>query len=473
MTIESYSKFVIDSPFFESLTKPISSRPVPWEGYARSNQLSIDEADSMKKLDIQEIQEKIDTIDSNVALYSTKVLAVLNKLDRNDAIENLLDLIAKTYTDNNTRGPLVLLNGLLELNNIDSSLPFNTIAKFLDNQNETIQMLSSYDLTILLISAPKSMRISNDIVSNLFQLITTQFLVSENKNLVFFGIQLLKELLSISSFRHIFWSFQSNFFPPLYKLLNQNSTDLQLRYYTLLSIWLLSFNKEISIKLPELYKDIIAKYLSLSKDSVKEKIVRLAVSTLANFISIPKNENIIKVFLYEKAVDIFNQLIERKWADDELKQDLSLILTTLNDAVVNLTTFDQYEIELSKEQFNWSPPHKSEEFWIENVTKFKENNFKIFVQLIKLLQLSEDEQDAIFIFESLSKEQQQQFTLNQAIICHDLGMVVKHLPESIKFLEKNPSLKYTIMNLMNSQNADVKYEALRTTQILVSHSFTV
>lgn len=452
MTVEN--KFVIDSPYFLALTKPLSSRSIHLDN---GSNLQDEEVEMLKELETQSIDDKLASISANLGLYLSRFIGILNKSSSPEIVGKVLDYILKFYIDSDNGEDLT--KALIDLNKIDKSLPFSSLSRHLKSTSEVVQLQSSYLLTVLILTQPELL--SDDVVAiELFDLIDKLFKTSD-LNLTTFASQLLVKLLSIKQNRELYWSMQSKYVSTVYHLLTQ-TPDLQLRYNLLLLIWLLTFNEKVAIKLPELFKDIVFNYLNFAKDSIKEKIARLSIATLLNFVKVSKNESIIKLFLYERATDIFTKLNERKWADEDLKEDITQILEILNDAIVNLTTFDEYEMELSKKKFNWSPPHKSEEFWIDNIDKFKQNNFKVFKQLIQILDTPTD---------SMSSEDLKQHQLNQTIICHDLGMIVKHLPETIKFLEKNSTLKYTIMNLMNSTNSDVKYEALKTTQILVSYSF--
>ena len=103
----------------------------------------------------------------------------------------------------------------------------------------------------------------------------------------------------------------------------------------------------------------------------------------------------------------------------------------------------------------WSPCHKNLNFWIDNLSKFKENNFKILKKLLLLIES-----------DTLSNDDKFQ---NQSIVCYDISMLIK---TDNSMLDKILQLgfKNKIMALMNSPNANVKFEALKTLQLLVSMS---
>lgn len=152
-------------------------------------------------------------------------------------------------------------------------------------------------------------------------------------------------------------------------------------------------------------------------------------------------------------------MIERKWSDNELKDDLNTLYDLLNDSIKSLTNFDEYENEIKTKHLLWSPCHKNSEFWYDNIDKFKENNWKLLKSLIALLSDDNSAPDANV----------NQLYINQSIICYDLSMLIKVAPEVVKVIN-SLGTKTKIMTLMNSPNSNVKFEALRTTQLLVANS---
>ena len=207
-----------------------------------------------------------------------------------------------------------------------------------------------------------------------------------------------------------------------------------------------------------MYKRQIEVLYAISKDAVKEKIVRLAIDSLLNLLNLSdprKKEQVVKHYLLASGLETTKQLLERKWADNELKDDLNTMLEILNEAVTTLTTFDEYTNELNTKTFVWSPSHKSEEFWYENIDEFKKNDWKLLKQIIALLSERTDDSKRLY--------------QNQTIVCYDIGQMIKQAPETARALDKIGG-KAIVMNLMNSPNSNVKYEALRTTQQLVALS---
>jgi V-type H+-transporting ATPase subunit H len=99
----------------------------------------------------------------------------------------------------------------------------------------------------------------------------------------------------------------------------------------------------------------------------------------------------------------------------------------------------------------WSPAHKSDNFWKANIGKFKEQDWKILKELAQIINESQD-------------------SLVLAVACSDISYIINELPESARLLEKLGA-KVKIMSLMNSSDPEVRFEALTATQTFITHSF--
>lgn len=100
--------------------------------------------------------------------------------------------------------------------------------------------------------------------------------------------------------------------------------------------------------------------------------------------------------------------------------------------MINHWTFSK---ELLSGQLEWSPAHKSERFWRENVTHFNSNNFELIGVLAALLE---------------SKE-----TLTKAVACHDLGEFARYHPTGKRVLHEH-NIKTKILQLIDSPDLQVQ-----------------
>ena len=127
--------------------------------------------------------------------------------------------------------------------------------------------------------------------------------------------------------------------------------------------------------------DVVALLVGVAKAAVKEKVQRVVVATLRvsndchptcppqlnqqNLLAIAPAQNFPSMFT-SKLLPFVVSLLSRKWSDEEVVEDLEFLKDELTTRLENLTTYDEYVSELESGHLVWSPPHESEEFWMEN-----------------------------------------------------------------------------------------------------------
>ena len=136
----------------------------------------------------------------------------------------------------------------------------------------------------------------------------------------------------------------------------------------------------------------------------------------------------------------------------------------MNVKLILISTFDEYSTELESGHLSWTPPHRNEEFWRDNAIKLTQQNNKLLKTLARLLSTSKN-------------------PVVLAVGCHDIGQLVKQVPQARKYTVLHPSIlilcrdvqslgaKTRIMELMGHSDPDVRYEALSTVQLLMSGQF--
>lgn len=389
---------------------------------------------------------------------------LLNKLDinsRDDVIKHLLVLINDLII--NLPEFSTQLNGL---HDTDSFLPFEPFLKHLDNNDVIIKNLSLYNVVLLINEFSKKDQLDKQIIVKIYQKILS-LIDSNDTNLKFLNIQILNKLIVNKTFKTIFIeNIEFDKINHLIETFNNeliNSNNLQLMYNTLLTIWILSFNGKFNKKIIVKYPQLIGNLLIISKNSIKLKIIRLSISILKNFISIFDYESdsfkFIKIILFNDGLNIISNLKSRKFSsngsDEELTNDLNDVNDKLIDVVENkLTSFDEYLTELENPKLlNWnSPTHKSKEFWSENAANFKKDGFKLVLKMFDIL--SGDSSN-----------------LGKIIILNDLQFLINSLGDDlVSFIKENKKFKLQIMELLdNSSDNELKYQSLKTIQLIVGH----
>eukprot|EP00429_Kryptoperidinium_foliaceum_P094373 CAMPEP_0176204266 /NCGR_PEP_ID=MMETSP0121_2-20121125/11000_1 /TAXON_ID=160619 /ORGANISM="Kryptoperidinium foliaceum, Strain CCMP 1326" /LENGTH=440 /DNA_ID=CAMNT_0017543183 /DNA_START=56 /DNA_END=1378 /DNA_ORIENTATION=+ len=210
----------------------------------------------------------------------------------------------------------------------------------------------------------------------------------------------------------------------------------QYLYRCIFALWMLSFEPEGAIFFKE--EEVIVKIRDIIKASSSEKVVRLALTVLRNFLTH-------KVFAEQVVelgvLEVVQALEYEKWRDSDMYDDIRDMSSQISLKVQEMSNFDRYERELKEGKLKWGFIHSSK-FWSENVLKFEQNDFRPLKMLAMLL----TSQDPVTL----------------AVACHDLGEFVAMHPLGKKQIS-GLQVKERVMELMGSQDPahrDVRREAL-------------
>lgn len=199
--------------------------------------------------------------------------------------------------------------------------------------------------------------------------------------------------------------------------------------------------------------DIILLYTHLLRLSPKEKTTRLILSTLYNLLE--KNQKtLLPTAVLARLPALLENLSGRHLTDPDLLEDLQSLKELLDEYTKTKTTFDEYVAEVHSGHLRWSPPHRSTIFWAENARKILEyQNGEVPRKLAEIMQKPWDNDKQVL-----------------AIACNDIGCLVKEVPEKRSQLEKI-GLKRRIMELMASDDENVRWESLRALGGWLKYSF--
>lgn len=476
----SQKPFILDSASFNDAKAAISERIIPWEGLARLGVVTEDDANNIKRLEKQSAESRKRTLVLLLDLYSHSLLNLLNKLqvdDKTDVVKNILCLINDLLVGLPDQE---LLLALLQLSSIDESLPYHPFVKHLDSADHTTKTLALYNLTLLFGKAarlPSAVLPEPLVLAHTFSVLLSDLFIgnTHDPNAQFIGVQLLQELVLVRAYKTIYYgeNLTENFGPInnfLSKLAKRpNSSGLQLLYNVLLVAWILTFDPRLTKAVLHEFPDLVSSLLIIAKESVKLKVVRVAVGTLKNLVTIlssPAEQfKVIKLVLFYGGMATIATLKERKFAsngsDEELSKDLEVILETLNEIVATkMTSFEEYLTEMDNPHLiGWtSPMHKSAEFWQENARKFQDKNYSLVGKMFEIMLLEDDSNS----------------TTRAVIMLNDLQFLIKELGAGlVEFIStaKDAQYKLLIMSYLDNTQGDseLKYQALKTVQLLVGH----
>jgi V-type H+-transporting ATPase subunit H len=130
-------------------------------------------------------------------------------------------------------------------------------------------------------------------------------------------------------------------------------------------------------------------------------------------------------------------LVERKFNDEDVHDDIVVIDDTLARFMTTLTSFSKYQTEIMTGRLQWSPVH-SEKFWRENADRFEDDGFLLIRRLIELLD-SEDE-------------------LTVEVACYDLGEFARFHPDGRKVVDKLGAKRKLMAKMAHKQSKSKKRE---------------
>ena len=81
--------------------------------------------------------------------------------------------------------------------------------------------------------------------------------------------------------------------------------------------------------------------------------------------------------LVAKLLPFVQSLGNRKFSDEEVKEDVDFLQAELERSFEGLTTWDEYKSEILSGQLSWTPTHKNEEFWRENASKLNDKDREV------------------------------------------------------------------------------------------------
>ncbi|KXS19260.1 ARM repeat-containing protein [Gonapodya prolifera JEL478] len=365
--------------------------------------------------------------------YVACFLSLAGKLSRADTLQYLLvqmdDILALSISSSD-----LFFNSA----KVTTDLPYTPLIRLLSNPDEYVQLMAGKVLTVL-VGAATSFPSTVDF-KPVFTWIAT-LLGNTNANLQDLGLQYLDGLLTPKEIKPVFWA-TPNAPEALANILKTGTPNAQTSYQAIYAFWLLSYDPIVAGDINK-RTNIVPEFIEIAKNAIKEKVIRIIVATFRNLALKAPDDNIIPM-LGAKLLPFVETLQGRKWTDAEIVEDLEYLKDVLSHNVANLTTWDEYYSEVKSGHLDWSPPHLSENFWKNNVTKLNDRDHELLKALARLMATSKDSKVL-------------------AVACHDIGQYVKFYPEGKKFVQE-VGAKQHIMELMANEDSDVRYNALLATQ---------
>ncbi|KAG0046843.1 H(+)-transporting V1 sector ATPase subunit H [Gryganskiella cystojenkinii] len=426
---------LVSNAYLDELTAGLRARPIPWEGYQRATLITQGELNYIKAVDKKTGEDLSRVVDQEGAVYAELFISLLQKLVRVDTIQSILILIDDLLLDHEERASY-----FLALSKNDPGLPYAPLLKCLRSEDEFVPLKASKILTILLGASPKP---SKDAAQELFRWTTAQ-LQSNNQAVVDLAVQVLESVLRQRDLRPVYWD-TAHAMDALVRILKADSPTPQMQYQVIYCFWILTFDTEIAQDLNRKY-DVIPPLVEIAKSAIKEKVIRVIVSTLRNLVEKAPESNLAAMAAV-KLLTFTENLSTRKWSDGEILEDVNYLKAELEENFQTLTTFEVYQAELQSGRLTWSPPHQSDLFWTKNWRELKKENYALLRILARLLSTAND-------------------TVVLSVAANDIGQYVKRDPSSRKFLQEI-GVKQRIMELMSHPDQEVRYNSVNASWSLI------
>eukprot|EP01137_Pigoraptor_chileana_P010303 Opistho-2@59710 len=419
----------------------VRARSVPWEGFVGAGIISNNELEMLRSFDQRGSAVQSELLLANGKMYAGLFLKLLSKLNADEPLEYVLTLVDDLITEDEERVRLfhqvseerntTPLRPFLQLLAKENSYVFNKANKVLAILASTGSPLEGEPLAFYLDWISRNLRGSDDV--------TVESVVGA-----------LQFLLRSDAYRLAFFQQQSGV-KGLLDILSNRRPNFQLQYMVIFDFWLLAFNPTVA---GELYKTgAIGVLAEVLKTSNKEKVSRITIATYRNILVKASSKVASAAAMVQaKLLPHVTSMSARQWADEDMTEDITTVLDALRLSVQDMSSFDQYAAELRSGKLEWTPVHRSEKFWHENVMRLNENDFELVKLLVEVIQRSNT--DAIAL----------------AVAAHDIGEYVRRNPRGKSAVEKYNG-KSAVMQLMGHRDNAVRYEALLAVQKLMVNNW--
>lgn len=426
--------------------KEVLERKIQWKSLGKVNLISEDALKLILDFDQQQAPEiKEQLLDEAGEVYAQVFLTMLLKVNNEEVQQYLLALIDSILKDDD-RIPLFLKVKDLETDEKSDGLPFTTpFQKLLNSSSDTY--ITGKAVRILALLLVESDEDCKDEGKKIIRWCLNEIKSSKgNLRKVYVAISGFQVILRRDSFRHLF--IDQGGLTILANVLKQNMDKQQLIYMTLYCLWIMSFNAKIAAKFHSI-ETLIPDIVEIIRKKSKAKIRRIGLAVLRNILGKSKKNN--KAMIDSGFPRVLRYLNQKKWGDVDIENDLEVLTEALETEVNELTSWDIYKKEVLSGNLAWSPPHKSDKFWKENIGRFDENSFEVVQHLLDMINNSSD-------------------PIKLAVACYDLGEFVRLHPRGRRVLVERDGKKQ-IMFLMTHGNEEVQKHALLAVQKMFVNNF--
>lgn len=243
---------------------------------------------------------------------------------------------------------------------------------------------------------------------------------------------------------------------------------VQLVYQLVFCLWCLSYNKDIAERMVTTELSVIPQLVKCVP--LKEKVARVSLMTLKNLLG-SGSGNANDQMVSSGIMRVLETLSTRRWADEDIADDITDLNDSLEVDVASLSTYDVFKAEVLSGSLEWSGGRKQPKFWKENAAKFAEGKFAVIGALVSLLKVRRGGPVGPGARPNLpphppraQNENTNATTL--AVACHDIGCFIQYHPDGRKVVSSFGA-KEPLMLLLTNSDSEVQKQALNCTQKLM------
>ncbi|EKE37275.1 vacuolar ATP synthase subunit H, putative [Entamoeba histolytica HM-1:IMSS-B] len=221
--------------------------------------------------------------------------------------------------------------------------------------------------------------------------------------------------------------------------------DNELLYSLFHIVWLQSFDEKlVEHDFPENFIQIFANVLLKIKI---EKLIRIVLLIIHNLLNV---DWYVRLLVQHEFNLIIPMLLSRTFSDNDIVEMLQEINEIVEKKVTETSSMECYLDELKSGRMRWSPMHRSEQFWTENVTHFELENWALVRKLKGVI--NDKSADPVCV----------------SVACFDLGEVARYHPLGRKIMN-DLGIKLDLLQLTSSEQPDVKKNAIYAVQKIMLH----
>merc|ERR1711998_397801 len=244
---------------------------------------------------------------------------------------------------------------------------------------------------------------------------------------------------------------------PLVPFLSKGTQNIQLLYQVTNCLWMLFYTKSVAETMVEML--LVKALVDILKTIEKDKVIRMSLAVLRNLCDVVPPETRAsgkkvrgaKEYMVEcDMLKVLQHVKHMGIEDEETVNDIQFLEEKLESGLLDMSTFDEYRKEVfSGLDDGWTPVHKSQTFWSQNVFKFEEKGFEVLRALVEIINPTK----------KVDKEQSIQISL------HIIGQFITHYPKGKVQVEQLKAKPYIMMCLADEKYAeDTRKEALLCVQ---------